>query len=164
MKRVLLGAVTLLAALTAAGPAHACHTFGLFICHKCCGHHRCCACECPRPYNAFSPACGAGMTDGCMPFASNMPGLEYGQASSDGSRPTSPATNPSGPAGSGSPAPSAPMSPKPLPPGHGAAPYYPGYTMQPVGYYPAMPAYGPMMDYWNPMGQLPYYWNPMGGR
>ncbi len=75
MKRVLLGAVTLLASLTAVVPAQAGRTFGLFVCHRCC--RRCCSCEfCVRPYNAFSPVCGGCITgDGMMPFANSMPGL-----------------------------------------------------------------------------------------
>jgi hypothetical protein len=75
------------------------------------------------------------------------------------------------------------VAPTQLPNGQGAAqPYYPGYPVQPAAYYPAYyPGYGyygygygygpqmpqypmPAMNYYNPMGQMPYYWNPMGGR
>ena len=57
----------------------------------------------------------------------------------------------------------APVAPTQLPSAQ-AAPYYPGYNVQPVGYYPPLPTYAPMNSYWNPMGQVPYYWSPMGGR
>jgi len=96
---------------------------------------------------------------------------------------------PSAPAASGpstgAPLPQAPVStPVLMPPGTGAAyPQYPGYPVQPVSYYPgyypnygygygfgygyapAVPTYPtPVMNSWNPSGQVPYYWNPMGGR
>jgi hypothetical protein len=201
MKRVLFGALAVFASLTAVTPAEAGRTFGLFP-H--CGFG-CCGCCCEfriRQYNAFTPVCSGCITcDGCMPF-SGAGGLNYfGIGSGPGgyvdngfscpgdNRGTgldcgSPANvGPSKPmppaAGAAAPAPQAPAStPVLMPPGTSAIPYYPGYPVQPVSYYPGYyPNYGygygygyaptypvPAMNSWNPMGQVPYYWNPMGGR
>ena len=186
MKRILLGALTLIATFAAVTPAQAGRTFGLFVgCHL----FRCNSCceFCVRPYNAFSPVCSGSITcDGVMPFASGMPGLNYsgygsgccqggmcGPAGFDGGSYADMSQ------GAGYPALAAPMQPQMpastpvlMPPGTGAArPNYAGYGVQPVGYYPnygygypaAMPAY-PMNYYGYPMQQMPYYWNPMGGR
>jgi hypothetical protein len=98
-----------------------------------------------------------------MPFASSMPGLGcgYGQGCYDAGTPAETVTQPAAPVTSGAQTPTSPAVLAPLPAGQGAAPYYLGYAVQPVSYYPG---YVPTMNYWNPMTQVPYYWNPMGGR
>ncbi len=202
MKRILLGAVTLIASLTAVSSAQAGRTFGLLVgCHllPCCGR---CGCEFTvRQYNAFSPVCSGNITcDGIMPFGScGVPGMmNYsgvcngcpsgcmgGMCGSGGmcgpmgcnagfpcceGFPSGPMPMMSGPAMPQLPAPMPGAPSTMMPPGHSPMqPCYPGYNVQPVGYYPnygyarPMPAY-PMMNPYS-MGQMPYYWNPMmGGR
>ena len=180
MKRLLLGAFIALAALTSAVPAQAGRTFGLFVgCGRCCN-----SCDFRiRQYNAFTPVCSGSVTcDGCMPFSSGMPGLGYGgygcpapsfgPACCDAGYPVESFPGAPQQVITAPMAPQAPVNtPVLMPPGQiSAYPNYPGYNVQPVNYYPnygyapAMPAYPPMMNYWNPMGQVPYYWNSMGGR
>jgi hypothetical protein len=180
MKRVLFTALVSLASLASAIPAQA-KTFGIFINHCCGGLCGCCGCDFRiRQYNAFSPVCSGCITcDGNMPFGSAYPGFAYGgyypgAAGCNTGTTTPPAQGkpPAEPA----PAPKLPTGPTMIIPPINTTPVlmphtesynwpYAGYGVEPVGYYgyaPMMPAYP--MNYWNPMGQVPYYWNPTGGR
>ena len=165
MKRILLGALVAFASLTAVRSAQAGRTFGLFVCCGKCG--RGCSCDFRiRQYNAFTPVCcgtitampGMGYGDGMGYFGLGgggyCPGGVGAPTGVEGGNPTGTPQK--------LPAPQ-PGNAAPLPPGQTFGQYYaPVYNVQPVGFYPNY-GYGPM-NYWDPMGQVPYYWNPMGGR
>jgi hypothetical protein len=179
MKKLLFSAtLALLACGLSATPSFA-HAFGLFTCHRCCGHacKRGCMTFCCRQYNAFTPVCcGSICCDGCCPFGGGGPGPACGPmacAGPDcvdgvggapaGALPAAPAAPATGPALQTKPMPSGTTSMYQPAPGYGvqSASYYPGYAYgynAGYGYGPG-PSYGPMVaPAFNPLA-VPAYWN-----
>jgi hypothetical protein len=66
----LLAAAVLLLPLAVPSPAHALGAFGLIPHGLCCVH----CCECPRPYNAFTPPCCSCPVFVPVPYAGNVDG------------------------------------------------------------------------------------------
>jgi hypothetical protein len=184
MKKLLFSAaLALLACGVSATPSFA-HAFGLFTCHKCCGHHcgKCCSMKiCCQQYNAFTPfCCGNICCNGCCPFGG-------GGGPGPGPAPYGPlACGPDGCSGGELPAgglppgalPAAPatgpaLQSKPLPSATSTSMYQPAYApVQSAGYYPGYAygynngyGYGPASGYgpmvapaFNPLA-VPAYWN-----